>query len=543
MGILRKPPQRGLFAVVLAFTTAPVITASTVPSQPPGAQVATTAPIEWKPCEPEALEPVPPEDRFRYGCSTYSVPTDHDDASLGTIDIALMRRTVNRPETRIGSLFLNPGGPGGSGLAMPIGGDGMFEPSVLDRFDLVGFDPRGVGASSPLRCFTTEEEAEANHARQWVVPVTESQIAETLGAFKDYGQICGSNAGTLIEHMSTKDVVRDLDLLRAAVGDETLNFVGFSYGTLIGATYANMFPGRTRALVLDGNVDPALRTADGLRYDSERAAGFEISLNAFFAECTNDAARCAFSDGDPRTKFDELRNHLRDEAITLPDGEVVDLGGFTGKIAGALYAPAKFSGLAGDLQALYSVINPAAWTPWPVTGKEDLPTLLGPQPDPRYDGPPDTPYTADDSHYAVNCADKAFAHTQADVPGIAAEWERASPTFGRSQAFGDPAACPEWPATKPDAYGGPWDVTTEHPVLVLGNYYDPATRYEFARRMADQLGNARLVSADAHGHCILAKSAGIDALTAAYLVDLEIPAPNQVFRPDAKPFDPPPAHA
>ncbi|WP_307796135.1 alpha/beta hydrolase [Amycolatopsis sp. 195334CR] len=496
--------------------------------------VAAAAPIAWKPCPPATLTGVPPEQHQNFSCAYYRVPIDHDNAALGTIDISLLRRHARQPAAKIGSLFLNPGGPGGPGLRMPISADRYLEPEVLDRFDLVGFDPRGVGTSNPLRCFTTAEDQADVFAKQVAVPITRAEMSDSLAAYREYGEFCDRNAGSLLDHMSTKDVVRDLDLLRAAAGDQKLTYVGFSYGTLIGATYANMFPKATRALVLDGNVDPKLRTSDGLQYDRERARGFELSLDAYLTECANVGAKCAFSAGGPRQKFDEIREHLRGQPIPLPGGGQVDIHSFTNGVGSALYNFSQFASLAEQLQQVYEVLHPPAAK---VLSAADVPVLTTPGNRARYDVQPDTPYTSDDSYFAVNCSDKRFKHKQSKLPEIAAAWEKESRTFGRVQAFSDAAGCPVWPGDE-DVYAGPWQAKVATPVLVIGNYYDPATQYEFSKRMTQQLGNARLVSVDAFGHCILGDSQGVDDLTADYLIDLKAPAPGQVFQPDVAPFDP-----
>ncbi|HET6709801.1 alpha/beta fold hydrolase, partial [Amycolatopsis sp.] len=249
------------------------------------AVVGATAAPNWGTCPAATLTGVPADQVQFYSCARYRVPIDHDNASLGTIDIAMLKRAARTPDKRVGSLFLNPGGPGGSGLRLPISGPAIFQPQVLDRFDLIGFDPRGVGQSNPLRCFTTQEDADEVFGAQIAVPLSRTEISGTLASYRDYGRFCKNNAGSLLNHMSTKDVVRDLDKLRAAVGDQKLTFVGFSYGTLIGSTYTSMFPKQSRAIVIDGNVDPALRTSDGVQYDRERAQGFELALDAFLKRC------------------------------------------------------------------------------------------------------------------------------------------------------------------------------------------------------------------------------------------------------------------
>ncbi|MEQ0563337.1 alpha/beta hydrolase [Amycolatopsis sp. NEAU-NG30] len=499
------------------------------------AAVGATAAVNWGTCPSATIAGVPADQVKFYSCARYRVPIDHDNAALGTIDIALLKRAARTPDKRVGSLFLNPGGPGGSGLRMPISGQYYFQPQVLDRFDLIGFDPRGVGQSNPLRCFTTQEDADEVSAAQIPVPLSRAEISGTLASYRDYGQFCKNNAGSLLNHMSTKDVVRDLDTLRAAVGDKKLTFVGFSYGTLIGSTYASMFPKQSRAIVIDGNVDPALRTSDGVQYDRERAQGFELSLDGFLKRCDQVGAKCAFSDGTPRAKFDELREYLRKQPITLPGGESVDINRFTGSVSSALYNPAAFPGLAEDLQALYTAVHPAGAQTQSLRPQQLKVITAGKQG--LADQNPDSPYTGDDSYFAVNCSDKPFKIRQEQVPGIAAQWERESPTFGRYQAFADTAACPVWPAKKPDVYRGPWQARTDVPVVVVGNYYDPATQYRFAQRMTAELGNARLLSVDAFGHCILGDALGVDKAVADYLTDLKVPAGGQVFQPNVQPFE------
>ncbi|TKG71312.1 alpha/beta hydrolase [Prauserella endophytica] len=492
------------------------------------------AKITWESCEQARVAQAP----GTYSCATYRVPIDHDNAALGTMDLALMRREANKPDQKLGSLFLNPGGPGASGVTMPMSADQFFEPAVLDRFDIIGFDPRGVGDSTPLRCFTTSEDAEDVQARLVPVPSTRQEISDALSTYRDYGEFCQRNAGSLLEHMSTQDVARDLDVLRDAVGDEKLNYVGFSYGTLLGATYANLFPDRVRTMVLDGNVDPALRTSDGLRYDQQRAEGFEHALDAFLTECAKARTQCAFGEGNPRQKFDELLRGIRQQPVNLPDGSSVDLNSFISGIGGTLYSPSSFAGLAEDLQQLYGVVKPPPNTAPKVVNARDLGTLLNPKQKVHHDVRPESEYTSDDSYFAVNCADKPFGYPSGQLPEIAARWEKTAPAFGRFQAFADPAACPLWKGGK-ETYRGPWNAATENPVLVVGNYYDPATRYEFSKRMADELGYSRLLSVNAFGHCILGDSGGVDRAVSDYLVNLTVPPRGKVYQPDTRPFDAP----
>ncbi len=525
--------------LVVALVTGAISLVGPAQAAPAAAAPVAKAPaqISWGDCAASELVGVPADQLDLYSCGHLAVPLDHDRPRLGSINIALMRRAAADPDAKIGSLFLNPGGPGGSGYRLPKAGANIFEPEVLDRFDLIGFDPRGVARSTPLRCFATQEDADDVFGRMHPLPVAPSDEATTLKALKDYGSFCKRFAGPLLEHMSTKDVARDLDLMRQAVGDSKLNYVGFSYGTLLGATYVNMFPKKARAIILDGNVDPTLRLLDGLEYDRQRTRGFELALDGFLERCDLVGERCAFS-GDAREKYDTLRNHLRENGpVTLPDGFVVDEATMTGTVAGVLYAPEDFSALAALLQELWDAAFPsaAARSAVTLTGQSFRALQNGTQQG-RADILPDAPYTSDDSYLAVNCSDKPFDNRPSEIPGIADRWERQMPSFGRYLAWGDPAACPTWPVEDPDAWRGPWNKRTENPVLVFGNYYDPATQYEFSRRMARQLGNALLVSVDAFGHCILGGSSCTDRIAADYLVDLEVPGPGTVCHPDVQPF-------
>ena len=502
------------------------------------AQAGTVTPAAWGECPADQLTDIPAAERPQYSCAVQQVPVDHSRPRGESIGIAMMRHRATDPAKKIGSLFVNPGGPSVSGLIWSLYATYMLAPEVLEKFDVVGFDPRGVGRSAPLRCFRTQEEADAVNVGWSSLPITEDEIASTLRQSKAYTDYCGINGGPLLNHMSTEAVARDLDVLREAVGDKQLTYVGLSYGTLIGATYANIFPGKSRALVLDGNVDPRLRLTNGTEYDRERAQGLEISLDAMLKRCdAAGVAKCAFA-GDARRKFDDLRESLRKAPTTLADGRKVTLADLVDRTASYLYSPSRFATLTQWLQSIHVAQHPAAARAFGVQPVVDLPPLdnRGGRADVRVLLLPESPYASDDSFFAINCTDMPFPRTTRDWEGTAARWEKESPTFGRGMAATELMTCPTWPAHDPDRWIDPWHRKTPNPVVVVGNYYDPATRYVFAQRMAKELGNARLISVDALGHGILGYSRGVDAAVGRYLVDLTAPADGSVFQPNERPF-------
>ncbi|GIE78908.1 peptidase [Actinoplanes philippinensis] len=484
----------------------------------PGAATAAAPSISWSACTETAL--------LGFDCATYEVPLDHDRPGGPTTTIALSRRPADNPAQKIGTIFVNPGGPGGAGRGMVRSSARIASPEVLARFDLVGFDPRGIGASDPVQCYPTDAEAEAVLSRIKGVPITKEEIRSTLSANREYTEACKKNMGPLLTHMSTLNVAKDLDLLRQGAGDSRLSYIGYSYGTLIGATYANLFPAKVRAIVIDGNVDPDQRTNHRLANKFGRAGGFEIALAGFLAECDKAGAACAFS-GDARGKFDRLRDRLRQGPAEIPGEGTVTIDDLTGYIGQALYNMASFPVAAQTLQDAYDAVfgDPAALRST-AAGLPKAPPARGWLGD-AYS------YNGNDSFFAVNCADAPLPRNPALYPAFAAAFEKAHPTFGRSEAFSE-VGCANWPIIK-EAYDGPWNRRTAQTVLVVNPTFDPATRYDFAVRMTRQLGNARLLTLDGFGHTSR-YSACVTGWYTRYLINGELPPAGTRCSQDVAPF-------
>ena len=513
---LRSPFHRRLAAragVVLAVLAGAVA----VPAAATAAPAAR--PVDWAACTEAGL--------VGFDCATYVVPLDYDKPRGATTTIALARRPADDPTRKIGTIFVNPGGPGGAGRGLVTVASAIVAPEVLARFDLVGFDPRGIGASDPIQCFATDGEAEALFAQMRAVPLTQEEIASTLRANFAYTEGCKRHAGPSLTHMSTLNVAKDLDRLRQAVGDDKLNYIGYSYGTLIGATYVNLFPSRVRAVIIDGNVDPDQRTNHRLANKFERAGGFEIALSGFLAACDAAGPNCAFA-GNARVKFDAIRNRFRQGPVTLPGIGTATIDDLTGLVTSSMYDVSSFPDTAAILQFVYDVLFGGA------TAARTAGTPTMPKAPPARGWMPDAySYTSNDAFFAVNCADAPLPRNPALYPAFAVAFEAANPTFGRAEAFSE-VGCANWPRVD-ERYNGPWNRRTSQTVLVVNGTYDPATRYDFAVRMTRELGNARLLTLDGFGHTSR-YSACVTGWYTHYLLAGELPPVGTRCAQDRAPF-------
>jgi hypothetical protein len=288
------------------------------------------------------------------------------------------------------------------------------------------------------------------------------------------------------------------------------------------------FPRNVRAVIIDGNVDPDQRSNHRLANKFERAGGFELVLSAFLSECDKAGANCAFA-GNARVRFDALRDRLRQGPAEVPElGGTVTIDDLTDFITGAMYDVASWPDTAATLQVAYAAI----------LGGGSAPPALAARPFPKAEprpgwSPDDYLYNSTDSSLAVNCTDAPLPRDPALYPGIAVAFEKASPTFGRAEALGE-VACANWPRTT-ERYHGPWNRQTAKTVLVVNPTYDPATRYDLAKRMTAEPGNARLLTLDGYGHTTR-YSACITGWYSRYLIDGGLPPAGTRCQQDLPPF-------
>jgi pimeloyl-ACP methyl ester carboxylesterase len=468
-------------------------------------------------------------------CASQSVPLDYDSPGGGTIDIALARVPAKDSGRRIGSLFFNLGGPGASHVdyLQATAGVGLFD-ALNERFDIVAFDPRGVGQSSPSIDCDVNPETQGPASQPFPTPRT-LDLPALLAKVDAYVGRCDRLNGEILAHASTADVARDMDVLRQAVGDEKLSYLGFSYGTFLGSTYASLFPNRFRALVLDGAVDAEGFRSDPVKGSNEQTASFERALGRFFQACAADQATClSFGGSDPHDAYDQLVARANatplPAAAYTPDPRPIDGDDINAASAVVMYAKqfwpvlalALASAQAGDGSLIRLIVDELFYSRDPETGDYD---------------------PGSDRFVAIYAAESRWPR---DVATYVREGEQAWGMFDHfysnhgytELSFG------RWPVRAQDVYDGPFRVrSSARPPLVIGTTYDPATPYRWAVRLASDLGNARLLTMRGDGHTAYGgNSPCIDAAVNAYLTEGTVPAAGTTCRQEV-PFAQLPAPA
>uniref|UniRef100_A0AAU2JSJ6 Alpha/beta hydrolase n=1 Tax=Streptomyces sp. NBC_00049 TaxID=2903617 RepID=A0AAU2JSJ6_9ACTN len=444
-----------------------------------------------------------------FQCSTMKAPLDYANPGSGEdVDIAVARRQATGPGKRLGSLVVNPGGPGGSGIGYLQAYAGIGYPApVRARYDMVSFDPRGVDRSSPVECLTGPAMDKYTQVDQ--TPDDAAERAELVATFKEFAAGCQKRSERVLPHVSTVDAARDMDLLRAVLGDEKLTYVGASYGTFLGATYADLFPDRVGRLVLDGAMDPARPALD---LNRDQTAGFETAFTSFAKDCAKQSS-CPLGKGGHDAMADRLKEFFRKlDAQPVPTGdEARPLGeslATTGVIA-ALYDESAWPQLRDGLTAAMD---------------GDGAGLLA-LADSYYERGPDGKYAnLMFANAAVNCTDQppAFSGPEA-VESALPSFEKASPVFGAGLAWAA-LNCTYWPV-KATGTAKPLNAKGAAPIVVVGTTRDPATPYKWAEALADQLASGTLLTYDGDGHTAYGRGSDcIDSAINTYLLEGKAPA-------------------
>jgi pimeloyl-ACP methyl ester carboxylesterase len=500
----------GICAVLLIGAGA----ARSLPQAPAASPRTAGARIAWRGCG------------VRLQCARVRVPLDWARPAGAKISLAVIRHLASRPGRRIGSMFINPGGPGVSGVGLVRDGGSELDAWGGGRFDVVGWDPRGTNASDPVRCFTSE----ASQARFW----RGVQIPTTAARSRAYERKtialmprCGRVSGTLLAHISTADNARDLDYLRQLVGDRRLTYVGLSYGSFLGQTYANMFPGRVRAMMLDAIVDQKAFVQSAEARIANFLAPTDEVLDRFLALCQGvGPVRCALA-GHLETvaeRVARLFRRARRAPISAPHA----------------HPPGELS--YGDLllTTFQPLRDPQLWPQY----AQELDAAANGDASALEDAarPWRTPaaFSEATTSAAIQCLDGPAREPVSAWPKVIGHLTKLSELWGAVLGWWQWAPCASnWPARSTDRYTGPWNARTKTPILLINNLYDPATGYRNAQRAERLLGNAVLLTSAGYGHPSYADpSRCIENWRVRYLVHLATPPRGTVCRPDRQAFDP-----
>ncbi|CAN5200825.1 alpha/beta hydrolase [soil metagenome] len=445
-------------------------------------------------------------------CTTVKAPIDWDAPTDGSIDLAVIRHRASG--TSLGSLLVNPGGPGGSGVDfVSYGATSAVSSTIADNYDVVGWDPRGVGQSTPVTCYTDPQQTDKVLYGTFDQPYdTEGWITELTADEKAFAAACQKNTGELLAHVDSASTAKDMDLIRAVLGDEKLNYLGYSYGTFLGTMYAELFPQNVGKMVLDGALDPQVSALDELKV---QMAGFDGAFRAYMAYCLT-KSDCPFS-GTVDQALLQARSVLDTvdaQGLVNSDGRTLDSATLGTAIGENLYSQNFWD----DETSMFVALSKG--DPSEVFTNADY--YNSRNSDGSYSSNSFEVYTA------VNCLDGDFVDDPRSTLDGVAEIDAAAPILGKYFAYDDYAvldtACTNWPvpkATLPMTY----DAAGAPPILVVGTTNDPATPLVWAQSLAKQLSSGVLITHTGEGHTAYNQgNACVDGTVDGYFVKGTVPA-------------------
>ena len=465
-----------------------------------------------------------------FRCARLLVPFDYSRPAWRRFSLPVIELPASHPAERIGALLVNPGGPGGSGVAYALQARSAIAAAVRARFDIVGFDPRGVGGSEPpVQCLTGPQ-LDTYFATD-DMPTSAAQDGSIAAESRLFARGCERNSSALLRYVGTENAARDMDVLRAALGQAKLTYLGKSYGTYLGTWYARLFPSHVRALVLDGAIDPA---SSGLSMNAVQAQGFEVALRAFIANCEA-AAGCPLGHAGVAAGLARIQSLLA-RATAHPLANDLDAQPANGAmllngIATALYNQAYWGTLRSALAAAFggngTVLVELANALFERSSSGQYSNLA-------------------DAETAVDCLDRPWPRSLATWRSAAAAAARAAPVFGSAIMWGS-LPCAYWPVRSypglhtlsAAGHGqlvlGPGDRSAlgagAPPILVVGNLRDPATPYRWAQALSRDLPSGVLLGWDGNGHtAYMMGSSCVDNVVNKYLISLAVPRSGTVCR-------------
>lgn len=446
-------------------------------------------------------------------CTTIKAPIDWDSPADGAIDLALIKHVATG--TKQGSILLNPGGPGGSGWDyVYYSGDQVAGASVVDAFDVVGWDPRGVGQSTGVKCYTDDKDKDEQLYGTFDSPYdTQGWIDELTVDMEAYAKACEANTGELLGNLDAASNAKDMDMMRALLGDKKLNYLGYSYGTYFGAVYAELFPQNVGRFVLDGAVDPLQSDFESLKF---QMAGFDSGLRAYMQSCL-DSGECPFT-GDVDTALGQVRSVLDTvdaKGLVNFDGRVLDSATLATAIIENLYSETYWT----DLTQMFTELQ------------QGDPTLTFTSADYYNQRGSNGSYdsNANDVYIAATCADGDFRTDDESTLDRIAEIDEFAPILGKYATYDDFAvldtACTHWPFGRGADLPSTFEAKGAGPILVIGTTNDPATPYASSVSLADQLSSGVLITHTGEGHTVYNQGvACVDDVVDAYFVSGTVPA-------------------